>query len=246
VIKGVGATNARRTGQEERDYCRRTDRKTQALIAKKESERFKQVEAEPRSAKVVRMTDEAPKNPLPDWNRLAQDALDLWQGHLTSLATDPSAKADLARLMQPMGQMVADWTAMMQKMGAHGQNAFTNAAANAAGPTPSSSEPAAASTNAAGVGPADEPAGDEPPLDESVDDVSSFEPDDGSDDSAIIDDDEPGLPDDSPPESTGASGDAAPAARASDMAQLADRLAELERRLDERRSIARTKRRSAS
>jgi hypothetical protein len=72
------------------------------------------------------MTDEneankAPK--APDWASLAKEALDLWQDHLTSLANDPQAKAEMARMIQPMGQMFSHWTAMMQQQGHYGTTA---------------------------------------------------------------------------------------------------------------------------
>lgn len=50
-----------------------------------------------------------------DWNNLAKDALDLWQNHLTSLASDPKAKEELAQLVGPMGKMFSDWTEMVQQ-----------------------------------------------------------------------------------------------------------------------------------
>jgi hypothetical protein len=49
-----------------------------------------------------------------DWNKLAKDALDLWQNHLTSLANDPQAKEEMAQLVGPMGKMFSDWTDMVQ------------------------------------------------------------------------------------------------------------------------------------
>ena len=55
--------------------------------------------------------DEAPRQ---DWNKLAQEALDLWQNHLTSLANDAAAKDEMARFVAPMSQMFSSWTTMMQ------------------------------------------------------------------------------------------------------------------------------------
>ncbi len=45
---------------------------------------------------------------------LATEVLDLWQEHLASYAVDPKAKAELARLMVPAGQMFAEWAKVMQ------------------------------------------------------------------------------------------------------------------------------------
>lgn len=48
---------------------------------------------------------------------LAAELCDLWQTHLTSLAHDPQAKADLARLFEPQRQFMAQ--AMTQGMAAY-------------------------------------------------------------------------------------------------------------------------------
>lgn len=61
----------------------------------------------------------------PDWARLAGHALDLWQAHLSSLASDAKAKEDMARLIAPMSQAFADWTVMLQQ----GMETFTTCAA---------------------------------------------------------------------------------------------------------------------
>ena len=76
------------------------------------------------------MTD---KNPLnnPEWAALAQETLDLWQEHLQSYATDPQMKADLVKLVAPMGQMFAQWASVMQN-GAHGSTPDTSGGQQAA------------------------------------------------------------------------------------------------------------------
>jgi len=54
--------------------------------------------------------------PTTDMNAIAIEALNLWQEHLATLATDPKAKADLARMMEPSRQMFAEWAEKMQAM----------------------------------------------------------------------------------------------------------------------------------
>lgn len=49
-----------------------------------------------------------------DIQALASEVLDLWQEHLTAYATDPAAKAELVKLMEPQRRLVADWASMMQ------------------------------------------------------------------------------------------------------------------------------------
>jgi len=53
-------------------------------------------------------------NPRQDWNKLAKQALDLWQHHLTALSQDEKAKASMAELMRPMTQMATQWADMVQ------------------------------------------------------------------------------------------------------------------------------------
>lgn len=60
------------------------------------------------------MTNEHDTSSPNDWNKLAQEALDLWQTHLTSLSTDPKAKEEMAKFISPMGQMFAQWSGLMQ------------------------------------------------------------------------------------------------------------------------------------
>ncbi|MGE4351978.1 MAG: hypothetical protein AB7E52_07310 [Bdellovibrionales bacterium] len=60
------------------------------------------------------MTNDHDTAQMHDWNKLAQEALDLWEGHLNALAADPHAKAEMAKFISPMSQMFANWTTMMQ------------------------------------------------------------------------------------------------------------------------------------
>ena len=65
------------------------------------------------------------KNPPPpaaDLNALAAEACDLWQAHLTAMATNPNARADLMQMTEPTRRLFADWAAMMQN-GPHGKTA---------------------------------------------------------------------------------------------------------------------------
>ncbi|MFY9287205.1 MAG: hypothetical protein WAO98_01760 [Alphaproteobacteria bacterium] len=45
---------------------------------------------------------------------LASEVMDLWQEHLAVYASDPSAKAELMRLLEPQRRLFADWASMMQ------------------------------------------------------------------------------------------------------------------------------------
>ena len=74
------------------------------------------------------MTDK----PQPDINAVAIEALNLWQEHLTKLASDPKAKADLVQLLEPSRRMFAaplfaEWTEKAQNA-MHGTTATTHGA----------------------------------------------------------------------------------------------------------------------
>jgi hypothetical protein len=64
------------------------------------------------------MTEKKPDPP--DINALALEACDMWQEHLSNLANDPSARAELTRFLEPQRRLFADWAAMMQQGGSHG------------------------------------------------------------------------------------------------------------------------------
>ena len=66
-----------------------------------------------------------------DLTALAAEVLDLWQEHLAAYATDPAAKAELMRLLEPQRQLFADWAAMMQH-GLYGASLGKKSAASAA------------------------------------------------------------------------------------------------------------------
>jgi len=57
-----------------------------------------------------------------DIQALAAEVVNLWQDHLSVLATDPQAKAELMQLMEPQRRLFADWAAMMQN-GLHARGA---------------------------------------------------------------------------------------------------------------------------
>ncbi|MDD3182056.1 MAG: hypothetical protein PHD48_04545 [Alphaproteobacteria bacterium] len=82
------------------------------------------------------MTNANDTSQLNDWNKLAREALDLWEGHLSSLASDPKAKEDMAKFISPMSGMFEQWAAMMQQ-GLQGASPFT---ASTQGSSESSSE----------------------------------------------------------------------------------------------------------
>jgi hypothetical protein len=56
---------------------------------------------------------------LTDINALAIEACDMWQDHLSSLANDPTARAELTRFLEPQRRLFADWAAMMQQGASH-------------------------------------------------------------------------------------------------------------------------------
>ncbi|HEU0118700.1 MAG TPA: hypothetical protein VFR09_08725 [Alphaproteobacteria bacterium] len=77
-----------------------------------------------------------------DINALASEVMDLWQEHLAVYASDPKAKVELMRLLEPQRQLFADWASMMQN-GFHAGNA-----ASSSGSTPAAgSETGPSSTN---------------------------------------------------------------------------------------------------
>ena len=54
-----------------------------------------------------------------DLNALAIEVCDLWQEHLSTLASDPGARAELTRFLEPQRKLFADWAAMTQPGAAH-------------------------------------------------------------------------------------------------------------------------------
>ena len=74
-----------------------------------------------------RMTNDNQTFQMCDWNKLAREALDLWEGHLSAIASDPKAKEEMAKFIAPMSHMFTQWSDMMQG-GLH--------AATGAAPTP--------------------------------------------------------------------------------------------------------------
>jgi len=59
---------------------------------------------------------------FPDINALAMEACDMWQEHLSSLANNPSARAELTRFLEPQRRLFADWAAMMRQGGSNDPN----------------------------------------------------------------------------------------------------------------------------
>ena len=76
------------------------------------------------------------KPPPADLNALASEALDLWQEHLAAASSDPAAKAEMMKLLEPSRRLFADWAAMMQSgayaTGASAKHAPTETAARVA------------------------------------------------------------------------------------------------------------------
>ncbi len=185
----------------------------------------------------------------PDWARVAGHALDLWQAHLSSLASDPKAKEDMAKLIAPMGQAFADWAAMMQQ----GMESFATCAATPQPKTQTQTEEASSPANTS----SDDGVSFAPVHAESVEPDagprSSDESHDGEQPVPVAAQPEPvsepvvesvpkpafRVEPSSQPQSSPESGRAASADSPRDLAQLAGRLAELERELDALRAKSR-------
>jgi uncharacterized protein YceH (UPF0502 family) len=57
-------------------------------------------------------------NPDPnDFVKLATDACEQWQQQLTAFTSDPKAKEELQRLMEPSRQMMSEWSKMVMNAG---------------------------------------------------------------------------------------------------------------------------------
>lgn len=67
------------------------------------------------------------KLPPADLQALAAEALDLWQEHLAMTASDPVAKTEIMKLLEPSRRMFADWATMMQN-GPYAANASPKSA----------------------------------------------------------------------------------------------------------------------
>ncbi len=158
--------------------------------------------------------------PRQDWTKLAKDALDIWQSHLTALASDEKAKDDLAKMMAPMTQMAGQWANVMQKSFQDLMTTGTSDSSTMASPPPPSS-----SSDATSHAPEPDAAVSDPAL--------SVEP-------AGVQDFVPDQPVPAPVAPASPSGRSASADGPRDLAELAGRLAELERELDSLRP--RTKR----
>ena len=185
------------------------------------------------------------ETPRQDWNQLAKQALDLWQGHLTALSKDEKAKADMANMMRPMTQMATQWADMVQKTVA------------ATKPQPQSQESQAEETGAAYQQPEMEEAQESRAAEKEQHDLKSDdEPADDVQPASAQPEPEPAEPkqhdepvaerhpsepvstkSESEPKPTpepakSASGDSALASSSGDLADIAARLAELEQALD--------------
>jgi len=79
-----------------------------------------------------------------DINALAIEACDMWQEHLSNLANDPSARAELTRFLEPQRRLFSDWAAMMQQGGGYDPNSAGKKPAEAAAKDNVSPSPATA------------------------------------------------------------------------------------------------------
>jgi hypothetical protein len=89
------------------------------------------------------------KPDIPDINALAIEACDMWQEHLSTLANDPTARAELTRFLEPQRRLFADWAAMMQQGGKHESHSAKPEPAKTAA-TPSPAPPSSAGASASG------------------------------------------------------------------------------------------------
>ena len=169
-----------------------------------------------------------------DWNKLAQDALDLWQNHLTSLANDPEAKEELAQLVSPMGKMFSDWTEMVQQsVGGFMQQTAADVSQSSQSEASTERDPVASETGMADVPVAPratpefttqvQPVMSEAKMDTPYEPVSTAATKEPAFQSSPV----------ASRESEGKSGSAVSTSGHRNMVELADRLAFLERELEE-------------
>ncbi len=182
------------------------------------------------------------EKPRADWGQLAQEALDLWQNHLTALASDAAAKDEMAQFVAPMSQMFTQWASMMQSgfSGVMPQEWSGSPSASTATPPPATQEPAQEPVAEHPVAPPQEkqPEEESPPLAVTPNkEEESLAPPSKPESAAPRDlDDGKKLavsnvaPTASPQQA--ARRRAALAAGSGDLAQLAGRLAKLERELE--------------
>jgi hypothetical protein len=86
---------------------------------------------------------------LTDINALAMEACDMWQEHLSSLANDPSARAELTRFLEPQRRLFTDWAAMIRQGGVNEPDrasAEPSARKDDAAPEPAASATAASAS----------------------------------------------------------------------------------------------------
>jgi hypothetical protein len=55
--------------------------------------------------------------PFSELNQLAIEACDMWQEHLSTLASNPDARSELTRFLEPQRRLFADWASMMRQEG---------------------------------------------------------------------------------------------------------------------------------
>jgi len=79
-----------------------------------------------------------------DLNALAIEACDMWQEHLSTLASNPDARAELTRFLEPQRRLFADWASMMKPEtfaggGSHDTDRTATHSAKEAKPAPAAS-----------------------------------------------------------------------------------------------------------
>ncbi|MFA5041610.1 MAG: hypothetical protein WC464_08265 [Bdellovibrionales bacterium] len=103
---------------------------------------------------------ETKKTEFADINALAMEACDMWQEHLSNLANDPAARAELTRFLEPQRRLFADWAAMMRQGGVHETDGVKEQPST--GKNNASSSSASAPTSATATPPGDASHGDDP------------------------------------------------------------------------------------
>jgi hypothetical protein len=104
------------------------------------------------------MTTKPPE--FSDINALAMEACDMWQEHLSNLANNPTARAELTRFLEPQRRLFADWASMMRQGGTDDPNRAKedpSATKNSASPDPSAAGASASAAASGGTAHGDDP-----------------------------------------------------------------------------------------
>jgi len=84
----------------------------------------------------------------------------MWQEHLSNLANNPTARAELTRFLEPQRRLFADWASMMRQGGPDDPNRAKedpSATKNNVPPDPSAAGASASATASGGAAHGDDP-----------------------------------------------------------------------------------------